>query len=135
MKKTILIFLFIFTLANFGLVSANGEHSHEEQSLIFPAWTYYAEIAEHSLMIIIGVVAILFLSKPYKIYKGEVKQGILWMIMGLTIFIFAQLLTNLHHFLVYPFGIWNAIIHHGLYVMSIAIIIMALFKVLKGVKK
>ncbi len=116
-------------LFNTDLVIADDGSAHVKR-LVFPAWTYYAEIVEHSLMIIIAFVAILLLIKPYKKFEAKTKEGILLMIVGLSIFIFAQILTNLHHFLIFPFGIWNAIFHHGLYVISLITIIIAFFKTL-----
>lgn len=125
----VIILFFVFILANAELVSSNGEDT-SEHGFTLPVWTYYVEIVEHTLMIIVGIAGILLLIKPYKTHKNEKKQGILWMILGLIIFVFSQLLTNLHHFLFFPFGIWNAIIHHGLYLVSIVIIILAFFKIL-----
>ncbi len=133
MKMTTLIFLLSLILLNVNFVFANDGDAHGGR-LVFPAWTYYAEIVEHSLMIIISIAAILLLINPYKTYSNEAKDGILWMIIGLGIFIFAQLITNLHHFLIFPFGIWNAVIHHGLYVISIIVIIAAFFKAIEKFK-
>lgn len=126
------VFLLTVLIANIGIVSANDVHSDE--ALIFPEWTYYAEIVEHSAMVIIAIIAILFLIRPYREHENA-KQGILWLMIGLGIFALSQLLTNLHHFLIFPFGVLNAVVHHGLLLVSIVIITIALFKLLKGMKK
>lgn len=133
MKKEVLIFALILILINIALVSANGAHTDEEGT-VFPAWTYYVEILEHSLMAIIGIIAIMFLVKSYTVYKYETKEGINLMIIGLIIFIVAQILTNLQHFLILPFGIFTAILHHGLLLVSIAVILIAIFKILEKFK-
>lgn len=130
MKRYIILGILIALTLNMGMVFANGDDDHTSDKVVFPAWTYYAEIVEHSLMAIIGIVAIIFLINPYKKSKGDMRKGIIWMIMGLLVFIFAQILTNFQHYLIYPFGIWTAIMHHGAYLASTTIILLAFFKVL-----
>ncbi len=49
------------------------------------------------------------------------------MLIGLFTLFLSQLLTNHHHFIIYPLGIWNAIVHHGLLVVAVAIMIYAYF--------
>lgn len=128
-KKTIVIGLLVILIATgAGLVDANGEDLTDETGVSFPAWTYYAEIAEHSLIIIASAIAMLFLVRPYRARRKEERQGILMMMTGLAILLISQLLTNLHHFSVFLFGIWNAIIHHGLLSASVVIMITAFFK-------
>jgi len=129
-----LVILFVIVLANLRAVSANGADVHEEQSSDTPVWVYYVEIVEHTLMMLIGLVAVWFLVKAYKKHENITKQGVFWMIVGLVIFILGQLLTNLHHFLISPFGVWTAIVHHGLYAISILVIIVAFFKLLRVVE-
>jgi len=124
--------LFAAFTANAGIVGADDVAQHDGQPLVFPQWTYYAEIVEHSAITIISVLAIFLLIKPYRTKTGAEKQGILWFMAGMAIIAISQLLTTLHHFLTFPFGIWNAIIHHGLLSISIAVIILAFFKLLKN---
>lgn len=120
-------------MANAGVAGANGEAGVQQG--FFPVWTYYAEIFEHSVIMITGIAAILLLIRPHRKSRGGKKQGILWMIAGLAILTLSQLLTNLHHFSFFLFGIWNAVIHHGLLAASIIIIVVAYFKMIKGVKE
>jgi hypothetical protein len=131
--KVVSIVLLILLVKNIGFVSANGEHIPEEQSVVFPVWTYYAEIFEHGAITIIAIIAMLFLIKEYSKRVMDTKQGILWMIIGLVVLIFSQLLTNLHHYSIFVFGTWNAIVHHGLLTISIIIMLIAFFKILKDV--
>ncbi len=132
---TLSVFVLTFLMTGIGIVGANGTHLDEDQSLVFPEWTYYAETIEHGAMLIIAIITILLLIKPYRKHENEVKESILWLIIGLVMLALSQLLTNLHHFLIFPFGIWNAIIHHGLLMVSVVVMIIAFFKLLKGVKR
>ncbi|MEK6916844.1 MAG: hypothetical protein AABW92_03800, partial [Nanoarchaeota archaeon] len=100
-------------------IADDGPHG-----VVFPVWTYYAEIVEHSLMMVVGIVGIALL------WKHKKRKGVIEMIIGLALLVVAQLITNLHHFLIYPFGILNAIIHHGLYLVSIILIILSFNKIL-----
>lgn len=135
-KGTILTgYLLIILIANIGIASANGEDLHEEQTGAFPLWTYYAEIVEHSLIIIASSIAIVFLVRPYRTHKNEARQGIFWMITGLVTLLISQILTNLHHFYFFTFGIWNAVVHHALLFASIIFMISGFFKVLQEMKK
>ncbi len=107
-----LFITFVFALlAGMGVASANG-------SSMFPAWTYYAEIVEHSALIIAAIIGIALL-----LARKEKRMSL--MIAGLVVIIASQVLVNLHHFLIYPFGEWNAIVHHGLLVAGLILMISA----------
>ena len=122
--RKILFLGFILILSS--LTFADSDH------IEFPEWTYWAEIAEHTAMLGIAVIAIIFLLNYYKNqkYKNQIKIAI----VGFGIFAFGELSTTLHHFLLYPFGVWNAIVNHGLLLIAIAIIVYALAGLLKEIK-
>ncbi len=128
MKTNYLMLSFLFYFFNLiTIISANGDLPH---SVVFPEWTYWAEIIEHSILVIIPLIAVFLLIKPYKT-KQNARTGIKWAIAGLIILVVSQALTNLHHFLFYPFGIWNAIIHHGLLVVAVILMIYGFFRVIR----
>ena len=120
LNLALLIILFSST------VLANGEDDHS----IFPQWTYYGEIVEHTLLIIITFLAIILLIKPSKTEEKKKKLSISLMIIGLATVLLSQFLTDLHHFLIYPFGMWNAIVHHGFLVIGVALMIYSYFVLL-----
>lgn len=100
--------------------------SDNDGRVVFPVWTYYAEIVEHSLMAVIAIVVIVQIA-DYKKPKNAVKYGL----AGFAVFFLAEILTIMHHYLIYIFGIYTAIIHHGLLLVSIALISYAFVSSLK----
>ena len=129
MKKYFFKLALIFFVINLLLikVDANGEHN---DNIIFPSWTYYGEIIEHSIIIIISIIAIYLLINKYR-KNVKKEEAIKLSIIAFAIIALSQLLTNLHHFLVYPFGVWNAIIHHGLLLVGIILIVFSYIKLLE----
>lgn len=107
------ILLFLSLIIPIGL--ADSDH------IAFPEWTYWVEIFEHSGILIVSLVAVAFLFSKYE-NKGWVKFAI----AGFGIFAFSEILTILHHFLIYPFGVWNAIANHGLSLIGLAVIFYSL---------
>lgn len=90
----------------------------------FPVWTYWVEIGEHAAMFLIALTIVAYLLK-----KGPDMKLALW---GFGIFALAEFLTILHHFLVYPFGVWNAIVNHGLLLVALALVSYSFARVLKA---
>jgi len=121
MKK--IFYSIISLLFTKSVLADSGSHS-----ITFPVWTYYVEIVEHSLIILVSLIAVILL---FKKINSKNRNSVYLMSSGLVALIIAQFITNLHHFLIYPFGIWNAVIHHGLYFISIVLMIMAFFKTIK----
>lgn len=78
----------------------------------FPAWTYWVEIFEHLAMFLVAAVATAVLLSRKK------RAG--YAAFGFGVLALAELLTILHHFLVYPFGVWNAIFNHSLLLVAVA---------------
>lgn len=101
--------------------SANGSN---EEGVIFPVWTYYAEIVEHGLIISIAIFVL------YRILtRTRKKTGVTnHLILGFIALAIGESLTIMHHFLIYPFGIYNAIVHHGLLLVSIVFISFSCIK-------
>ncbi|MBI4896417.1 MAG: hypothetical protein HY832_02615 [Candidatus Aenigmarchaeota archaeon] len=120
-----LFFGFILMLSS--LTFADSDH------IEFPEWTYWTEIAEHMMMLGIAVIAIILLLNCYK--NQKIKNPIKFAMIGFGIFAFGEFSTIFHHFLVYPFGVWNAIINHGLLLIAIAVILYGFLELLKEKQK
>lgn len=86
--------------------------AHENEPVVFPAWTYWVEIFEHLAMLAVSAFAAAVLLGRRKRDSHAV--------FGFAVFAFAELLTILHHFLLYPFGVWNAIVNHSLLLVATA---------------
>lgn len=135
MKKILLLFLLIALVVPFGYSHSDeyeesgmgSMHLFHYGKLSFPVWTYYAEIVEHVLLFTIAVAGVWLIY--YKLYKShehlkEVLDYVLW---GFALLGLGELLTTLHHFLIYPFGIFNAVINHGLVLVGIGLLIYSFF--------
>lgn len=93
----------------------------------FPVWTYYAEIILHVLSLAVAAFAVILIyTKLYKTH-GHIKKVLDFAWWGFILLAFGELLTTLHHFLFYPFGIFNAIINHTLTLTGIGLIVYAFF--------
>ena len=103
------------------LATGNGHpDSSHDGVVLFPAWTYYVEIVEHVLMAVIAFYVLVQLFEGGKQVK-VVKAGL----AGFALFLIAEILTILHHFMIYTFGIYTAIVHHGLLLISAGLIAYA----------
>jgi len=85
--------------------------AHSDEGVVFPAWTYWVEIVEHAATFAISISVIAFL-----LYR---KAGNRFLVAGFGLFALAEFLTILHHFLIYPFGIWDSIVNHGLLLLAV----------------
>ena len=93
----------------------------------FPTWTYYVEIVLHMLSLAVAAFAVILIyTKLYKTH-GHIKRVLDFAWWGFLLLATGELLTTLHHFLFYPFGIFNAIINHTLTLTGIGLIVYALF--------
>lgn len=99
-------------------------HFMHKGRLTFPVWTYYAEIIEHIAMFIVGVVGFVLVFKTKNSF-------LLW---GFGVFTFSELLTTLHHFLIFPLGVLNAVFNHLLVLISIILIVIGIINFKKGDK-
>lgn len=118
-KVSCVAFVSLLFLISVSVVAAYGTDDG------FPVWTYYLEIVEHSVMVIISVVGMYSFYRMYVTKRQSVILGLLW---GLGLFGFGQLLTTLQHFLLFPFGIWTAIINHGFLLVGVGIFVKSLLQ-------
>src|SRR3989338_3599111 len=124
MKKIFfLLMLFMLPIAlahtdEFGEAS-NEIHFMHKGALKFPVWTYYAEIIEHFVMFIVIAVVLYAVYKTFSKFHIE-KKGILNLFMyGFSFIGVGELLTFLHHFLIFPLGVFNAVFNHLLVMVGI----------------
>lgn len=91
----------------------------------FPVWTYWVEIVEHAVIFLVSATTAAYL--VYRRKKASTKIAA----AGFGILAIGELLTILHHFLAYPFGVWNAIVNHALLLAAVSTIAYALARSLK----
>lgn len=125
----------VFLLVILGSHAAYANGSHDDASphtgaMAFPEWTYYAEIVEHTALIILPIAAIALFAAAHRKNKMHGKP-ITWMAAGLAILIAGQIIVNMQHFLIFPFGIFTAIVHHGLVAAGVIVMIAAFYMLLK----
>ncbi|MBR9699329.1 hypothetical protein GOV09_02645 [Candidatus Woesearchaeota archaeon] len=124
-QRIFLFLIVIMLLLPLGLAhTGQGETINHEGmsffhygSLSFPAWTYYAEIIIHIGSLIVAISAALLMQN--KLAKSDQRK---YAVIGLSIIAVAELLTVLHHFLILPFGILNAVINHILLLIGLVLI-------------
>lgn len=105
--------------------------AHEDDNSL-PAWTYWTEIAEHTAMSLIAIGGIAYLSLAHKKLGANIRPKVNSMILGLSIFAISQILTDMQHFLIYPFGVWSGIVNHGFLLAAAAVMIYSYIGLLKG---
>lgn len=103
----------------------------ENGGLNFPTWTYYAEIVEHSAIAIVAVLAIFMHVPFYKTFKGKINL-LNYAVIGWVILVASQIVVIFQHFLIYLFGIFTAIVDHGLLLISVVVLLYAYIKLLKA---
>ncbi len=126
--KTLALFavVLLFSAGSAFAHEGAGIAPHEEPAasaaaLQFPQWTYWVEIFEHAAITVVAAAAVAYLLLMRKKSSiGTKRAGLL--ATGFALLALSQLLTNLHHFLIYPFGELNAIAHHGLLLASVIVI-------------
>ena len=112
-------FFAVFLLGLAGVASAHLGHTAEAQEQVtgvdervtFPAWTYWAEIYEHSAIFLIA------LAGAYAFRKHAVTMSG-WLVIALS-----QVLTNMQHLMILYAGVWTAIIHHGTLLVGLALVL------------
>ncbi len=110
---------------------ASSMHLMHKGALKFPVWTYYAEIVEHLVMVVIVAVALYAVYKTFSRLHIE-KKGIFNLFVYGFLFIgIGELLTLLHHFLIYPLGVLNAVFNHGLLVIGIVFLGIGFVKLIR----
>ena len=133
--KTILwIFL---ALALLSMAFAHEDEFGESESfhflhmgkLVFPVWTYWAEIIEHSLILLTILIGLIWAYSKYSKPNEEIKLGLVE--FGFITIIISETFTLLHHFLIFPFGIFNAVFHHGLLFVGILLLVCGFLKLIK----
>ena len=105
----------------------NAFHFFHMGKLIFPVWVYWSEIIEH-LAIILTVSIGLFIC--YSKYSKSGKKMVFGLFeWGFVVILISEIFTFFHHFLIYPFGIFNAIVHHGLLFLGILLLVLGLLEI------
>lgn len=94
----------------------------------FPAWTYYGEIVEHFATLAVALLGFIFLM-PY----GK-RTGMNYVLPGLALLALSQMLVIMQHFLILYAGIFTALIHHGILLISIAFLIVGIHRFLASKK-
>lgn len=114
-------------------MGAGGYHFMYYGKISFPAWTYYAEIILHFVSLLVAVGAVLLIYYELRKSHGHIRKTLDYALLGFSLIAFGELMTTLHHFLIYPFGVLNAIINHGLLLIGLLCLVYAFF-VLKDKK-
>lgn len=100
-------------------------------SLTFPVWTYWVEILEHSGMIVVGIIILIILFNHYSSSANKTKRkNIAYALWGFGLWTLGEILTQSHHFLFFPFGIFNAVVTHGLTLAGIILITISIAKII-----
>lgn len=123
--KHILFSTFFVALLLLGYVSGASAHADSGDELVFPVWTYWVEIVEHIVMLVISLATVFFLSKSL---KPKFKNLTSFAIAGFVFLALSQSLTALQHFLIFPFGILTSIIGHGALLVAIVLISFTVIK-------
>jgi len=136
MKKIFfLLMLFMLPIAlahtdEFGEVS-NEIHFMHKGALKFPVWTYYAEIVEHLVMVVVVAIALYAVYAIFSRFHIK-KRGIFNLfVYGFLLIGVGELLTLLHHFLIYPLGVLNAVFNHGLLVIGVVFLCIGFVKLVR----
>lgn len=124
----------IAILAAVLLFGTNAAYADEGHGMEFPAWTYWVEVAEHAAMTVAAIGAMLYLLPVRKSAGKKMKIKIDTMIFGLILLALSQIVTDMQHLLIYPFGIWTAIAGHGILLAAVAVMIYAYIGLLNGRK-
>ena len=135
MKKII----FLLILLSFPIVLAHTDEFGEASSihfmhrgaLKFPVWSYYAEIVEHLVMVIVVAVALYAVYAIFSRFHIEKKGIFNLFVYGFLLIGVGELLTLLHHFLIYPLGVLNAVFNHGLLVIGIVFLGIGFVKLIR----
>ena len=109
MSKQLLFGLLFLALS--GTVLAQEQVTGVDERVTFPAWTYWAEIYEHSAMLLIALAGAYAFRKHALTMSG-------WLVIALS-----QVLTNLQHLMILYAGAWTAIIHHGVLLVGLALVL------------
>ena len=147
MKRVTIFTIFLLFLVNIVVVTAHEtddqmhmmEHMAENSvdyplfmhygPISFPVWTYYAEIVQHISMVVIALIAIvaiyLSLSKKVELRKQDLQLA-LW---GFIILGAGELMTTLHHYLIHPFGIYNAVVNHLLLLVGLLLLALVFIQI------
>ncbi len=133
-SMVILFFSFSLQIAyGHGDENAAGD-SHFELfhygSLGFPAWTYYVEIVEHIAMFLAVMIGAMIVY--LKAYKREASKSFGLVIFGFVLLALAEALTIMHHFLIHPLGIFNAVVNHFLTLAGFVLLAYGVFMVIKN---
>lgn len=97
----------------------------EEATLTFPQWTYWGEIIEHSLLLLIALAVTLLL---IIVSQKRPEMDLRFPIFGWGLVSLSQILVNLQHLLIFPLGIYTALVHHGLLVAGLTLIAWTILK-------
>ena len=114
----------------FGEVS-NEIHFMHKGALKFPVWTYYAEIVEHLVMFVVIAITLYAIYETFSKFHIEKKKTFGFFVWGFLSIGLGELLTLLHHFLIYPLGIFNAIFNHGLLLAGVVLLGIGFVKLVK----
>jgi len=135
-KKILIAIAFLLLLAQYASAHTDeiGEvdsmHFMHYGKLIFPVWTYWVEILEHSGMIIAGIIVFIILFNHYSSSADKIKRkNIAYALWGFGLWTLGEILTQSHHFLFFPFGIFNAVVTHGLTLTGIILVIISMTKI------
>lgn len=102
---------------------ANG---HQEVTTVaFPQWTYWGEIMEHTILLLLALITTFLL---IFVWQKKKEPGLKLQIFGWGLVSLSQILVNLQHLTVYPVGIYTALAHHGLLVLGLILIAGATLK-------
>ena len=130
MKKRWIIWLVVL------LVLPNLASAHEDEygdsdnfhffhmgKLTFPVWTYWGEIVEHFLMVIVFSAGLFYIYTKKKVDKiGSM------VVSGFVLILISELFTLLHHFLIFPLGVLNAVFGHGLLLVGMLLVVFGIIK-------
>lgn len=105
------------------MAAAHAEGGTDEAAEQVPIWTYYVEIFEHIVAALVagGAAALLY---AYHGRKHDEEHRLA--ALGFAIIFIGEALTTAHHFLLKPFGVWNAIVNHALLLLGLAVLAYAL---------
>ena len=82
-------------------------------------------------MVIVVAIALYAVYETFSRFHIE-KKGVLNLFVYGFLFIgIGELLTLLHHFLIYPLGVLNAVFNHGLLVVGIVFLGIGFFKLVR----
>jgi len=105
-------------------------HFFHTGKLVFPVWTYWAEIVEHFAIVLAVAIGLIL---AYAKLRANEKHSLF--LTGFILILVSETFTLLHHFLVFPFGIFNAVFHHGLLFTGILFLVLGIIKLAKEDEK